>query len=66
MCTGSALWFEVKRIVIGDSISFTGPEDLLREKGVDVVVLNTRESIELTEKFKAQKPKEWGTEIKPE
>lgn len=63
MCTGAALWFEVGRVVIGDSLSFTGPEDLLREKGVEVVTLNTRECVSLTEKFKAQKPEEWGQEI---
>ena len=63
MCTGAALWFQVKRVVIGDSKSYTGPEELLKEKGVDVVVLNTRECIQLTEKFVARAPEQWEDEI---
>lgn len=63
MCTGAALWFQVKRVVIGDSQSFTGPEDVLRREGVEVVVLNTRECVQLTEKFRARAPEQWEDEI---
>ena len=63
MCTGAALWFEVKRVVIGDSQSFTGPEETLRQNGVEVVVLDTKECVQLTEKFKGRAPEQWEEEI---
>lgn len=63
MCSGSAIWFQVKRVVIGDSTSFTGPEDVLKQNGVEVVALNRRECISLCEKFAARSPRAWEDEI---
>ena len=50
MCTGAAIWFAVGKVVIGDSINYTGPEHLMKEAGIEVVVLNTEEAIALSNK----------------
>jgi len=63
MCTGSAVWFQVKRVVIGDNQSYTGPEEVLKQNGIEVVVLNTQECIKLTQKFVASSPEQWEDEI---
>lgn len=63
MCTGAAIWFQVHRVVIGDSKSFRGPEALLREKGIEVVSLKSRECVQLMEKFVARAPQEREDEV---
>jgi len=43
MCTGAILLYQIPRVVIGDNKNFnaySSGEDLLREKGVEVIILN--------------------------
>src|SRR2546430_15801279 len=40
MCTGTALLFKIPRVVIGENRNFLGAEDLFRQYGVGVAVLN--------------------------
>jgi len=40
MCSGAVLLYGIPRVVIGESSTFVGEEDLLRSRGVQVVVLN--------------------------
>ena len=40
MCTGTILLYGIGRVVIGESTTFTGPEHLLREAGVEIVQLD--------------------------
>ena len=63
MCAGAALWFQVRRVVIGDGTSYAGAEDVLRREGVEVVRLDTRECVELMERFKMRSPEQWEDEI---
>ena len=39
MCSGTALLYGIPRIVIGENQTFAGPEDYLRSRGVDLVIL---------------------------
>jgi cytosine/creatinine deaminase len=63
MCTGAAIWFKVARVVIGDSTTYTGPEDLLRSRGIEVVNLNHEECINLSKKFIEAHPEKWADTI---
>lgn len=66
MCAGAALWFRVRRVVIGgdgDGTSDSGPEEVLRREGVEVVRLQTRECGELMERWRARAPEMWEEEM---
>ena len=43
MCTGAILLYEIPRVVVGENRTFKGGEELLRSRGVEVVVLDDRE-----------------------
>lgn len=63
MCTGAILLYKIPRVVIGESRSFYGGEGLLRERGVDVVVLDDPECISLMTEFIAAEPELWNEDI---
>ena len=49
MCTGAILLYKIPRLVIGESLNFTGEEDLLRSRGVEVIVLDDEKCKELVQ-----------------
>src|SRR5215213_9607326 len=63
MCTGAILLYKIPRVVIGENRTFLGAEDLLRSRGVEVVVLDDAECIELMEDFIAREPALWNEDI---
>jgi len=63
MCSGMALLYKIPRIVIGENQTFQGPEDYLRSRGVDVVILNDGECIRLMRDFIAARPGLWNEDI---
>lgn len=63
MCTGAILLYGIRRVVIGENKNFFGGEDLLRSRGVEVVVLDSAECIEMMEAFIAAEPALWNEDI---
>lgn len=63
MCAGAILLYGIPRVVIGENTNYKGPEDYLREQGVEVVVLNDAECIERMAKFIEANPELWRGEI---
>ncbi|NEK92690.1 nucleoside deaminase [Modestobacter muralis] len=63
MCTGAILLYEIPRVVIGENRTFMGGEELLRSRGVDVVVLDDAKCIALMEEFIAREPGLWNEDI---
>jgi len=63
MCSGIALLYKIPRIVIGENITFRGPEDYLRSRGVELVILNNQECIRLMRDFIAARPELWNEDI---
>lgn len=63
MCTGAILLYGIPRVVIGENRTFMGAEDLLREHGVEVVVLDDPRCITLMEEFIAEHPELWFEDI---
>ncbi|NYJ05662.1 nucleoside deaminase [Petropleomorpha daqingensis] len=63
MCAGTALLYDVPRIVIGENRSFQASEDLLRSHGVQVDVLDDPECIELMRRMIAERPALWNEDI---
>lgn len=63
MCSGAILLYGIPRVVIGESRTFMGEEDLLRSRGVQVEVLQNEECISLMRTFIAEKPELWNEDI---
>jgi len=63
MCTGAILLYGIPRVVIGEHRTFLGAEALLRERGVEVVVLDDPECVEMMERFIADRPDLWNEDI---
>ena len=63
MCTGAILLYGIPRVVIGENETFLGGEDLLRERGVDVEVVDDERCIELMRSFIAENPELWNEDI---
>ncbi len=59
MCTGACLLYGVKRVVIGENETFVGGEAYLKERGVEVIVLQNKECKELMQNFLEEKPEVW-------
>lgn len=51
--------YKVKRVVIGENKTFVGGEEYLKQRGIEVVVLQSEECQQLMKKFIEEKPKEW-------
>jgi len=63
MCSGAALLYKIKKVVIGENETFQGPEDLLRSEGVEVINLDNIECKTLMKNFIANKPELWNEDI---
>ena len=63
MCSGTSLLYKIPKIVIGENKTFQGPEDYLRSRGVELVILNNPECIKLMEDFINAKPELWNEDI---
>ncbi len=63
MCSGAILLYGIPRVVIGESLTFMGEEDLLRSRGVAVEVLQDSDCIALMREFIAQHPALWNEDI---
>jgi len=59
MCTGACILYKVKRVVIGENHNFVGGEELLKNRGKEVVVVDNEECKGLMAKFIKEKPKLW-------
>ncbi len=63
MCAGTALLYEIPRIVIGENRTFEQSESLLTEKGVELVVVDDVECKELMDTLIANNPELWSEDI---
>ncbi len=63
MCTGTSLLFRIPRVIIGENRNFMGAEDLFRQAGVSVSVLDDPECIALMRDFIAAHPDLWNEDI---
>ncbi|MCB9989558.1 MAG: nucleoside deaminase [Rhodospirillales bacterium] len=59
MCTGTILQFKISRVVVGDTVNSYGNEELLKERGVEVIILDNPDCIALVKKFREEKPELW-------
>jgi cytosine deaminase len=63
MCSGTALLYKIPKIIIGENNTFQGPEEYLRSRGVELIILNNPECIRLMGDFIKAKPELWNEDI---
>ena len=63
MCTGAILLYGIPRVVMGENRTFIGGENYLRQRGVEVVNLDSQECIDLMNEFIAAHPEIWNEDI---
>jgi creatinine deaminase len=63
MCTGTALLYRIPRLVVGENRNFLGAEDLFRQRGVEVVVLDDAECIRMMGEFIRAHGELWNEDI---
>ena len=63
MCSGIALLYKIPKIVIGENKTFLGPEEYLRTRGVELLILNDNDCIILMGEFIKANPELWNEDI---
>jgi len=63
MCSGAALLYKIPHIVVGENVTFQGPEAYVRSQGVNVEILQNEECIKLMRDFIAARPELWNEDI---
>ena len=63
MCSGAVLLYGIPRVVVGENRNFQGPEDYVRERGVNLTILDDEECIQIMEKFIRENPQLWNEDI---
>ena len=63
MCSGAILLYDIPKVVIGENRTFMGAEEHLRSRGVEVVVADSQECVELMTSFIAANPTLWNEDI---
>ena len=63
MCSGAALLYGIPKIVVGENRTFSGPENYVRSRGVDVIVVDDKKCIQIMETFIKNNPELWNEDI---
>lgn len=63
LCSGAAVQFGIKKVVVGESRTFPGAPEFMREHGIEVVDLDLPECVQLMEEFIAAEPQLWNEDI---
>jgi len=63
MCTGAILLYGIPTVIVGENRTFVGGEDLLRSRGVEVIVLDDPECVQMMTEFIAAEPALWNEDI---
>jgi cytosine deaminase len=63
MCSGAILLYGIPKVVIGENRTFTGEEELLRSRGVELTILQDAECIAIMNEFISAHPDLWNEDI---
>lgn len=63
MCAGAILHFGIPRVVVGENANFAGNVSFLRERGIETLVADDAECMELMERFIHESPALWDEDI---
>ncbi|MEO6348363.1 MAG: nucleoside deaminase [Aquaticitalea sp.] len=63
MCTGAIILYGIPKVIIGENQTFLGEEDLLKSRGVEVVVLDNDTCKTMMNDFIKAQPQLWNEDI---
>lgn len=63
MCTGAILLYGIPKVIIGENQTFMGEEELLKSRGVEVVVVNDTACVQMMTDFIRDRPELWNEDI---
>ena len=63
MCSGAVILYNIPKVVIGENKTLLGGEQLLKNNGVEVAVLNNSKCRELLEEYIKNNPNIWKEEL---
>jgi cytosine deaminase len=62
-CCGLIRQFNIKTVIIGESVNFPGGVDWLKESGVEIIDLNSETCITMLAKYIQDNPEVWNEDI---
>jgi cytosine deaminase len=62
-CSGLIRQFNIKTVVVGESVNFSGGVDWLKEFGVEIIDLNSKTCITMLAKYIQDNPEVWNEDI---
>ena len=60
MCTGTIIQFKIPKVIVGEAETFPGEFDLLRSRGVEVVVLDDQRCVDMMRDFQRDHAELWA------
>ena len=63
LCAGAVVQFGIKKVVAGESVTFTGAREFMEAHGVEVVDLQLEECRQMMRDFIARQPDLWSEDI---
>jgi creatinine deaminase len=63
MCSGAILLYKIPTVVVGENRTFQGPEEHLRNRGVELQIMDNADCVHLMEAFIAKDPSLWHEDI---
>lgn len=62
-CSGLVLQFKIGTVVVGESVNFAGGVEWLRERGVEVIDLESQECVLMLNDYIRKNPEVWNEDI---
>ncbi len=63
LCAGAVVQFGIKKIIAGESQTFSGAVEFMKSHGVEVIDLNNEECIQMMSNFIESHPELWNEDI---
>ena len=63
MCAGTIVQFKIKKVIVGESKTFSGAREFMESHGVEVIDLNLPECVQMMEDFIEKNPELWNEDI---
>jgi cytosine deaminase len=62
-CSGLVKQFQIGTVVVGESVNFSGGVDWLRENGIEVIDLGSRDCVRMLADYIGSHPEVWNEDI---
>jgi creatinine deaminase len=63
LCAGAVVQFGIKKVIVGESKTFPGAEEFMKQHGVEIINLQSEECIAMMKDFIEKNPELWNEDI---